>query len=170
MISKKIKALTFDTGGTILDWHSGFYNALSKTGEKYGIEKDWHKIANELRRRSLSKILNQGATEKPKYNFDEAHKVVLEELCKEYELNMFSEEDRHFVAWTAPHNFDVWADFPNVLPELRRKFICCSFTILSFRIIVDTAKKNGLSWDAVFSCEAIGKYKILPEPYDTVAK
>ena len=170
MISKKIRALTFDTGGTILDWHSGFYNALSKTGDKYGTERDWHAIANELRRRSLSKILNQGVTKKPKYNFDEAHKVVLEELCKEYELNMFSEQDRHFVAWTAPHNFDVWADFPNVLPELRKKFICCSFTILSFRIIVDTAKKNGLSWDAVFSCEAIGKYKILPEPYETVAK
>ena len=33
-----------------------------------------------------------------------------------------------------------------------------SFTILSYRLILDTAKKNGLSWDAVFSCEAIGKY------------
>ena len=170
MIGEKIKALTFDTGGTILDWHSGFYNALSKTGEKYGMKKDWHTIANELRRRSLGKILNQGEVKKPKHNFDEAHKVVLDELCDEYRLNKFSKEDRQFIAWTAPHNFKVWEDFPEVLPELKKKFICCSFTILSFRIIVDTARKNGLSWDAVFSCEAIGKYKILPAPYQTVAK
>jgi 2-haloacid dehalogenase len=169
MTGKKIKALTFDTGGTILDWHTGFYNALSEMEKKYKIKKDWHKIANELRRRSLARILNQGEMQKPKYNFDEAHRVVLDELCKEYELNFFSEEDRLFIAWTTPHNFKVWADFPDVLPELRKKFICCSFTILSFRIIVDTARKNDLSWDSVFSCEGIGKYKILPEPYERVA-
>jgi 2-haloacid dehalogenase len=52
-----------------------------------------------------------------------------------------------------------------VLPRLRGLFICASFTILSFRIIIDTARANGLSWDAVISCEAIGKYKPLPEAY-----
>ena len=170
MIGGNIKALTFDTGGTILDWHSGFYNALSKIGEKYGVKKDWHTIANELRRRSLGLIINQGEIKEPKYNFDDAHEVILDELCNEYKLDVFSKEDRNFIAWTTPHNFKVWNDFSEVLPELKKKFICCSFTILSFRIIVDTARKNGLSWDAVFSCEAIGKYKILPEPYKTVAK
>ena len=34
---------------------------------------------------------------------------------------------------------------------------------------MNTARRNGLTWDAVFSCEAIGKYKTLPEAYDTVA-
>jgi 2-haloacid dehalogenase len=41
---------------------------------------------------------------------------------------------------------------------------------LSFRIIIDTARANGLSWDAVISCEAIGKYKVLPESYATAAR
>lgn len=57
-----------------------------------------------------------------------------------------------------------------MLPQLRDKHICASFTILSFRIIIDTAWANGLSWDAVISCEAIGKYKILPEAYLGAAK
>ena len=35
---------------------------------------------------------------------------------------------------------------------------------------MDTARANGLAWDAVFSCEAIGKYKVLPEAYQTVAR
>ena len=46
----------------------------------------------------------------------------------------------------------------------------CSFTILSYRIIIDTARKNQLSWDAIFSCEGIKKYKILPESYQSVAQ
>ncbi len=29
-----IKALTFDTGGTILDWHTGFHTALAGAGNK----------------------------------------------------------------------------------------------------------------------------------------
>ena len=48
-----VKALTFDTGGTILDWHTGFSRALKNTGTKYGMDKDWGHLANELRRRSL---------------------------------------------------------------------------------------------------------------------
>ena len=105
MIGGNIKALTFDTGGTILDWHSGFYNALSKIGEKYGVKKDWHTIANELRRRSLGLIINQGEIKEPKYNFDDAHEVILDELCNEYKLDVFSKEDRNFIAWTTPPQF-----------------------------------------------------------------
>ena len=37
-------------------------------------------------------------------------------------------------------------------------------------MIIDTAKKNNLSWDAVLSCEGIGKYKTLPESYQTVSR
>ena len=62
------------------------------------------------------------------------------------------------------------AGFPAVLPKLRDRFICASFTILSFRIVIDTARANGLSFDAVISCEAIGKYKVLPEAYASAAR
>ena len=32
-----VKALTFDTGGTILDWHTGFKTALSEAGARRGL-------------------------------------------------------------------------------------------------------------------------------------
>ena len=52
----EVKALTFDTGGTILDWHTGFVTALAESGKRHRIEKDWSGIANELRRRSLQTV------------------------------------------------------------------------------------------------------------------
>jgi 2-haloacid dehalogenase len=165
-----IKALTFDTGGTILDWHTGFSTALAAAGQKHGVERDWAAITNELRRRSLKAMLNLGEHEPPGYTFDGAHRFTLDALIEENGLDAFTEEDRHAIAYDAPHNFQCWPDFPDVLPRLRQKFHACSFTILSYRLILDTAKKNGLSWDAVFSCEGIGKYKLLPESYQTVAK
>ncbi len=164
-----IRALTFDTGGTILDWHTGFKTVLSETGAKHGLERNWHDLANAIRRQGLGKMLNLGKDAPPGHNFDGAHRMALEEVIAEHGLEAFTEAERHAIAYEAPHNFDCWTDFPAVLPKLRENFMCASFTILSFRIIMDTARRNGLSWDAVFSCEAIGKYKVLPEAYDTVA-
>ena len=165
-----IKALTFDTGGTILDWHSGFKEAFRVIGKRYNYLEDWGFLANELRRRSLKSMLNLGENETPKYNFDDAHKFILLELINEHNLTKFTEKDINYIAYEAPHNFKCWSDFPETLPKLREMHIVCSFTILSYRIIIDTARKNGLAWDAVFSCEGIKKYKLLPEAYQTVAQ
>ena len=165
-----VKALTFDTGGTILDWHGGFRDALAALGEKYGVEGDWPELANEIRRRSLGAMLNLGENEPPAYNFDDSHKKAVDSVLDENGLGAATEEERRAIWWDKTHSFQCWPDFPETLPRLRKKFICASFTILSFRIIIDTARANGLSWDAVISCEAIGKYKILPEAYQTAAR
>jgi 2-haloacid dehalogenase len=165
-----IRALTFDTGGTILDWHTGFSDAFAAAGKKHGIEHDWAALTNELRRRSLKAMLNLGEHEPPAYNFDGAHRSTVEALVKENGLDAFTEEDIHAIAYEAPHKFKCWPDFPPVQPRLREKYLVASFTILSYRLIMDSAKANGLSWDAVFSCEGIGKYKLLPVSYQTVAQ
>ena len=165
-----VKALTFDTGGTILDWHTGFRLSLEKLGEKYGVKCDWGSLANEIRRRSLGAILNLGEHEPPGYNFDDSHRRAVESVLDENGLGVATKEERRMIWWDQAHSFQCWPDFPGVLPKLRNKFICASFTILSFRIIIDTAKHNGISWDAVISCEAIGKYKILPEAYLSAAR
>ncbi len=165
-----VKALTFDTGGTILDWHTGFSTALAESGAKYGVGKDWAALTNELRRRSLKRMFNLGESSPPTYNFDDVHRMTLDEVLAENGLDAFTAEDRRKIWWDKAHSLQCWPDFPNTLPKLREKFICASFTILSFRNIIDTARRNGLTWDAVISCEAIGKYKRLPEAYLIAAK
>ena len=178
--ASKIKALTFDTGGTVLDWHTGFTAALRAAGEKNGVSgKDWDALANVLRQRSMAKMTSKGkdadtfAALHALPNFDMAHKTALEELLPEMGFEgekALSEDEKHAIWYDATHNFRCWPDFPPVLAKLREKYMVCSFTLLSYRLIMDTAKANGLSWDAVFSCEGIGKHKILPESYLTVAK
>jgi hypothetical protein len=75
-----IKVLAFDTGGTILDWHSGLVSVLAECGARCGVERDWNRFANEYRRRSLGRML--GAVE-PSFNIDDVHRVVLDELLDE---------------------------------------------------------------------------------------
>ena len=113
----EIRALTFDTGGTILDWHTGFATVMAETGAKHGIERNWHDIANDLRRKGLGKMLNLGRDAPPTHNFDDAHRMALDELIAEHGLQAFTEAERHTIAYDAPPNFDCWPDFPAVLPK-----------------------------------------------------
>lgn len=42
------RAVTFDTGGTILDWHRGFTAALAAAGTRLGATADWPELARCL--------------------------------------------------------------------------------------------------------------------------
>jgi len=68
-----IKALTFDTGGTILDWHHGISRAFATAGARRGLQADWPTITNAYRRRSLQAMLN---AEHPTFTIDDVDAVV----------------------------------------------------------------------------------------------
>lgn len=164
-----IRALTFDTGGTVLDWHTGFREAFAVAGRRHGIERDWAVLANELRRRSMEAMLNLGADGPPSHNFDDAHRFCLDALLEDEGLAALDAADLNAIAWDAPHGFTAWPDVREGLAALRERYIVASFSLLSYRLIIDTSRHNGLSWDAVLSCEGLGIYKLLPASYRRAA-
>ena len=161
---QQIKVLAFDTGGTVLDWHAGLTAAMAAWGTAHGIERDWHALANEHRRRSLRRMTG---TVDPGFNIDDVHRDVLGELFDENGLGG-SAEDRRAIAerW---HQLDAWPDFAAALRRLRRHRICVSFTILSLSLIVDVSRRNGIDWDAVIPCEMLRVYKPHPDAYRRAA-
>jgi 2-haloacid dehalogenase len=161
-----IKALTFDTGGTILDWHSGVSRAFADAGARRGVSADWPAITNEYRRRSLQAMVGQV---NPSFNIDDVHRDMLEQVIRDHGLTALTADDREAIHRTW-HALDVWPDFPPALARLRQKYAVVSFTILSTSLILDVSRKNGLTWDCVVSCEMIGVYKTRPEAYRTCAK
>jgi 2-haloacid dehalogenase len=169
MTLSNIKALAFDTGGTVLDWHTGFRDAFAAAGKRHGIGRDWAALTNDLRRRSMNAMLNLGEHGPPEYNFDGAHRFCLDALLADEGLDRFEETDRHAIAWDAPHSFTAWPDVREGLAAMKSRFIAVSFTLLSYRLVIDSSRKNGLDWDAVLSCEGFGVYKLLPEAYRSAA-
>lgn len=165
-----IKALTFDTGGTLLDWHNGFREAFAEAGRRHGIDHDWGQIANQFRRLSMEMMLDLGDDGPPEYNFDEAHALCLKMLLRDQGLDAFDDADRRRIARGAPHRLTAWPDVREGLAALRERYIVASFTLLSYRLVIDTSRLNGLTWDAVLSCEGLGVYKLLPEAYRRAAE
>ena len=162
----EIKALAFDTGGTILDWHSGISRAFAAAGARRAISADWPAITNEYRRRSLKSIVGQV---NPEFNFDDVHRTVLDAVVKDYKLDALTTADRDAI-WRTWHALDAWPDFAAALARLRRKYVVASFTLLTTSLVIDVSKKNGIDWDAIISCEMIGIYKPRPEAYHRAAK
>ncbi|MDZ7591189.1 MAG: haloacid dehalogenase type II [Rubrivivax sp.] len=161
-----IKALAFDTGGTVLDWHGGLVAALSAVGEAHNLEPDWHEVVNDWRRRAMKGIVGQA---QPAFNMDDVHRRTLDETLTHFGLQAFdgSERDRIWRTW---HALDTWPDFPGALATLRKALPVVSFTMLPTSLVVDVSRRNGITWDAVISCEMIGVYKPHAEAYATAAR
>ena len=85
-----IKALTFDTGGTILDWHSGFSKGFEELRIKYKLNFSATEFANLMRKKSLEKVTTQN--QNSLINFDIAHQQAVEEIVKENKLEISNEE------------------------------------------------------------------------------
>ncbi len=161
---KDVKVLAIDTGGTVLDWHSGLTAAMAAWGAAQGVDRDWHALANEHRRRSLRRMTN--AVE-PGFNIDDVHREVVTELFDQNNLGGSAEERRGIAErW---HRLDAWPDFARALRRLRQHRICVSFTILSLSLVIDVSRHNGIDWDAVIPCEMLRVYKPLPDAYRRAA-
>ncbi|MEZ5657978.1 MAG: HAD hydrolase-like protein [Burkholderiaceae bacterium] len=117
----------------------------------------------------MSVMLSVGADGPPKHNFDMAHQACLDALIAEEALDAFDDTDVRDIAWHAPHGFAAWPDVREGLAILRRNYIVASFSLLSYRLVIDTSRYNGLIWDAVLSCEGLGVYKLQPAAYERAA-
>jgi len=161
-----IRALAFDTGGTVLDWHTGISTALAAAGRRTDLAMDWPAVANEYRRRSLRKMVGQV---KPDFNIDDVHREILDELASEMSFDALPAEERAGIvrAW---HALDAWPGFRPALARLRKRYVVASFTILSVALVIDVSRKNAVDWDCLICCEMLDVYKTQPEAYRRAAK
>ena len=105
---KEVKAFTFDTGGTILDWHSGFRRGFEFFKKKNSLSINCAELANEFRRRSLKIVTNQDKNNLK--NFDEAHKIAIEDMLLENNI-VADNDDKKYLYYEAPAKLLSWSDF-----------------------------------------------------------
>jgi len=162
----RVKALTFDTGGTILDWYTGIRGALEETGRRRGVTADWNGITREFRKRTLATIVNCIG---PRFNFDDVHRDQLDRLLADRGVTAFTAEDRDRI-WRTMYHLDAWPGFPEAARRLRKKYPVISFTLLTTPLVMSVSRRNGVDWDAIISCEMLGVYKVQPAAYQAAAK
>lgn len=161
-----IRALAFDTGGTVFDWHGGLVRAFAQVGAQAGLAADWHAVTNDWRRRAMKGIVGQVH---PDFHMDDVHLRTLHETLAHFGLDALGDDDR-LALWSTWHRLQTWPDFAPALAALRQRLPVVSFTMLPVPLVVDVSRHNGIGWDAIVSCEMIGTYKPHQVTYATVAR
>ena len=164
---KEVKAFTFDTGGTILDWHSGFRKGFEFFKKKNNLSINCAEFANEFRRRSLKIVTNQDKNSLK--NFDVAHKIVIEKMLLENNI-VADNDDKKYLYYEAPAKLLSWSDFLEPFNNLKKQYLCVSFTLLSNRLVFLNSKRNKINWDLILSCETLEVYKPELEAYKKTAR
>jgi 2-haloacid dehalogenase len=159
------RAIAFDTGGTVLDWHASMLDEVKQVRAWQSLAFDRHEFVNTWRRNTMKGIVGQV---RPKFHMDNVHWKALEEAISVFNLPAPSPEvlDQLWRGW---HRLRAWPDFPNALQRIRQRFPVVSFTMLPTALVVDVSRLNGITWDAIISCQMIGVYKPHPEAYHTAA-
>lgn len=154
-----IKALTFDVGGTVFDWHSTIRDEVVSLANSKGLAGfDAPAYTNAWRTRMFERLAQVRSGTLPWMNADQLHRMALDDIAGAFPQLQLSatEADELTKIW---HRLRVWPDFPAALERLRSRYTVVVLTVLSFSLVVDSSKHGGLSWDGVLSCEFLGHYK-----------
>ena len=164
-----IKALTFDVGGTVLDWHTGIRNVMTDFGKAHGLERDWGQFTNSWRRRALNTMTNGFEGRVTDLNIDDVHAETLDAVLAEFSIDHLAPDDKRALvaAW---HRIPPWPDAPAAHARMAKKFVVSTLTILSVSMIVDVSRLAPFHWDCVISCEMLGHYKPDPYVYESAVK
>lgn len=161
-----VKALTFDVFGTVVDWRSSIIKELTELGESKGITADWELFADKWRGGYAPSMDKVRKGELPWKSIDQLHRMVLDQLLDEFQINDLSEGERFRLnkAW---HRLEPWPDTVEGLTRLKKKYIIATLSNGNISLLTNMAKHSKLPWDVILSSELARHYKNDREVYLT---
>jgi 2-haloacid dehalogenase len=159
-----IKAILFDTFGSVVDWRGSLIAELSAWGKARGIAADWPSLIDDWRGAYGPSMQRVRSGERPWTNLDTLQRESLELLVARHDIAGLTEDDLDHLtaAW---HRLKPWPDAVGGLSRLRTRYIVGPLSNGNVALLVNMAKHAGLPWDMVFATELFRHYKPDPETY-----
>ena len=74
----QVRALLFDTFGTLVDWRTGVISQLQRWGAAHDIAADWPGLADAWRRERVPALAAVRAGQRPWANYDELQREIIQ--------------------------------------------------------------------------------------------
>ncbi|MDY7547737.1 haloacid dehalogenase type II [Glaciimonas sp. Gout2] len=163
--SSKIKALTFDMQGSLLD----FYSTIAEEGKRFtdsrGIMADWTTISDQWRsdyRKQLDQVIAGSISWR---STDLIYRNALDNVLAGYDWGrLLSTNDRDDLSsvWS---RLRPWADTRPGLERLRKKYKLSTLSNGSMASVVNIVKRYDLPFDCVLTAELVKSSKPDPKVY-----
>ena len=161
-----VRALIFDTFGTVVDWRGSIIEEGNAWGKTKGLKIDWARFADRWRAGYAPAMDRVRKGEMPWTNLDDLHRMLLEDLLKEFRIEGLSEEEKDW--WNRVwHRLKPWPDSVAGLTRLKKKYTIAPCSNGNVALLNDMAKHSGLPWDLILGAELARHYKPDREAYLT---
>jgi len=162
-----VKALVFDTFGTVVDWRSGIARDAKTFLARHGRgDTDPIAFADAWRKRYQPAMEAVRSGRRPFTRLDVLHRENLDGVLADHGLDPagIAAEELDWLnrAW---HRLDPWPDAIPGLLRLRAKHFLAPLSNGNILLLANMAKRAGIPWDAVLGAEAAQAYKPQPEAY-----
>ena len=163
-----VKALVFDTFGTVVDWRTSVTQEVEQLAKKKGFKVDAAKFADAWRA-GYGPSMNRVRTgELPWTRLDALHRMILDKILVDFAITGLSESEIDTLnhAW---HRLRPWPDSVSGLTRLKKRFIIAPLSNGNIALMTNLAKYGGLPWDCILGAELARHYKPDREVYQSAA-
>jgi 2-haloacid dehalogenase len=164
-----VKALVFDTFGTVVDWRASVAKEIEDLAARKGFTVDGAKFADAWRG-GYGPSMNRVRTgELPWTRLDDLHRMILDGILVEFKITGLAAAETETLnrAW---HRLRPWPDAVSGLSRLKRKFTIAPLSNGNIALMTAMAKHSGLPWDCILGAELVRRYKPDREVYLSAAE
>ena len=164
----EVKALVFDTFGTVVDWRSSVADEIAALANQKGVAVDGAKFADAWRG-GYAPAMNRVRTgQLPWTKLDDLHRMILDGLLPQFGMTSLSPDEVANLnrVW---HRLRPWPDAPGGLTRLKKRFVIAPLSNGNVSLMTDLAKHAGLPWDVILGAELARHYKPDREVYQSAA-
>lgn len=159
-----VKAILFDTFGTVVDWRGSLIDEFEAFAQGRGIAADWPGLVDAWRGAYKPSMERVRSGELPWTRLDDLHRASLERLVAEFGIGPLTPADLDHLnlGW---HRLRPWPDAVPGLRRLKQRGIIGTLSNGNVALLLNMAKHAGLPWDMIVSAELFRHYKPDPEAY-----
>lgn len=151
----RLKAVSFDCYGTLIDWESGIGDALSAWAKRHGAQPGRGELLA-----AFAEAEPQVQSADPGMPYPEVLRRVAQGIGRRFAMPVSDGEAAAFAA--SIRGWPPFADTRKALAELKKRFRLAVLSNVDMHSFGATQKVLGVEFDRVCTAEEIGSYK--PDP------
>jgi 2-haloacid dehalogenase len=160
----EIRALLFDTFGTLVDWRTGLVTQLEQWGRAHNIAADWPSLVLAWRRDHVPALAKVRSGQREWANYDELQSETMRQLAPQCGLPTPSDDTLDQLArmW---HQLPGWPDTSEGMARLRKKYLVAPLSNGHVALVMGLARSANMTFDTVFGADIFRQYKPDPKTY-----
>jgi 2-haloacid dehalogenase len=160
----EIRALLFDTFGTLVDWRTGLITQLEQWGTARNITADWPSLVLAWRRDHVPTLAKVRTGQREWAILDELQAETMRQLAFQFGLPTLSDDTLDHLSrmW---HELPAWPDTVEGLARLRTRYLVAPLSNGHVALLMQMARAAGMTFDAVFGSDVFRQYKPDPKTY-----